>query len=63
MLEMQKITEKSPYEKPVLEVCGSLVGETLCETDDGSGQTFKFYNKPDNRLGHDRGHGWGWGWR
>jgi hypothetical protein len=33
---MQDIYEKKPYEKPVLEVCGSMVEWTLCDPWDPS---------------------------
>jgi hypothetical protein len=56
---MQKLTEKRPYEKPVLEECGSMVESTLCPPD-GSTLGIKFDPKPGH--GHGHGGGWGWGW-
>jgi hypothetical protein len=50
---MQKLTEKRPYEKPILEICGSMVESTLCE-DPISGQTYKFEDM------HHKKHHHGW---
>jgi hypothetical protein len=58
---MQKISEKKPYEKPVLEVCGSMVESTLCDTTDGSIPSMNFDYKPNKKPGHDNGHHHGWG--
>jgi hypothetical protein len=48
---MQKLTERRPYEKPVLEVCGSLVEQTLCEDDcTGSNCGFGYGHKKDDHF-------------
>jgi hypothetical protein len=59
---MQTLNEKKPYEKPVLEVCGPMVEQTLCEDewDGSSGVGFKPDTNPGFGWGHNRNHHRGW---
>jgi hypothetical protein len=53
---MQTVTDKRRYEKPVLEVCGSMIERTLCDDDctgsDCFGRGMGFKGHKGGHRGH-----------